>query len=98
VLESGKFAKVTVAVIGKVFGTVTVDFATSDGTALAGSDYLPVADRLVFTSKKISTIISIPIIADGIVEPAETVVLSLTNPTGGASLGPRHTATLTISP
>jgi hypothetical protein len=98
VLESGKFAKVTVSVTGKFSGVVTVDFMTSDGTALAGLDYMPVADRLVFANKKISTVVSIPIISDALVEPAETVVLTLQNPTGGALLGTRHTATLTINP
>jgi hypothetical protein len=96
VAESGKFAKVIVSVTGKFSGVVTVDFATADGTALAGRDYLPVVDRLVFANKKISATVSIPIIDDLVAETNKTVTLTLQNPMGGALLGTRHTATLTI--
>jgi hypothetical protein len=40
---------------------------------------------------------TIPIINDSIDEPAETVNLTLSNPTGGASLGAQNTAILTIT-
>jgi hypothetical protein len=96
VLETTRFAKVTVSVTGKFSGVLTVDFATADGTGVAGRDYLPVADRLVFSNKKISAVVSIPIIDDLVAEANKTVTLTLQNPTGGALLGTRHTATLTI--
>ncbi len=98
VLEKTKVAKVTVTVTGKYSGVVTVDFSTADGTAVAGSDYMPVANRLVFSGKKTSTIVAIPIFDDQVAEPGETVTLTLQNPTGGVLLGAKHTAVLTILP
>jgi hypothetical protein len=94
--ENGKVAKVTVALSAKFSGEVTVDFTTTDGTAVAGQDYMPVAGRLVFTPKKLSQVISIPLIDDLAPEATKTFSVTLRNPTGGAQLGSRATATVTI--
>jgi hypothetical protein len=96
VTETGKFAKVTVTVTGKYTGVLTVDFATVDGSGVAGVDYMPTAGRLVFSTKKLSSVVVIPIIDDGTPESNKTVQLTLQNPTGGVLLGTRSTATLTI--
>ena len=96
VAENGKFAKITVKLKGKYSGVVTVDFATADGTATAGSDYMPQVGRVVFANKKTSVVVMIPIIDDLVDEVNETVTLTLQNVVGGAWLGLGHTATLTI--
>jgi len=96
VSEAGKFAKIKVGLKGKYSGVITVDLITSDGTAVAGSDYLPQVTRLVFGAGKTSMVVSIPILNDLAVEGNETLTLDLRNPVGGALLGARHTATLTI--
>ena len=96
VAENGKFAKITVKLKGKYSGVVTVDFATADGTATAGSDYMPQVGRVVFANKKTSVVVMVPIIDDLVDEINETVTLTLQNVIGGAWLGPGHTATLTI--
>lgn len=96
VSESGKFAQITVTVTGKYSGEVTVDFATADGTATAGVDYMPAAGRLVFSSKKTSATVLVPIIATGAGGPNKTVNLTLQNPMGGVLIGAQPTATLTI--
>ena len=44
----------------------------------------------------ISRTFTVPIISDTVFEPTESVALMLSNPTGGALLGPRNTATITI--
>ena len=95
-LETATFAKITVTLTGKFNGVTTVDFSTSDGTAVAGVDYMPMAGRLVFSGKQISTTVLIPLIKDTIVEPNKTVNLNLQNPMGGAQIGLRNTATLSI--
>ncbi|HXI51144.1 MAG TPA: Calx-beta domain-containing protein [Candidatus Saccharimonadales bacterium] len=94
--EAGKWAKVKVGLKGKYSGVITVDLITVDGTAVAGADYMPQATRLVFSAGKTSVQVSIPIINDTVVEGNETVTLNLRNVVGGAYLGPKHTATLTI--
>ena len=94
--ENGKVAKITILLKGRYSGVVTVDFATADGTAIAGSDYMPQAGRVVFSSGKTSAVVLIPIIDDLLHESSATVTLTLQNPMGGAWLGLGHTATLTI--
>src|SRR5439155_22780931 len=46
--ESGGEAVITVTRSGGTLGAVTVDFATVDGSAVAGSDYLPTSGTLTF--------------------------------------------------
>ncbi|WP_035484516.1 MBG domain-containing protein, partial [Algoriphagus marincola] len=63
-------------------GGATVDFATADGTAVAGSDYTAVSGTLSFAVGETSKTIDVPVSGDLIVEPDETLTLSLSNPTG----------------
>lgn len=93
--SKSKFALITVKVTGKYTGELTVDFATADGTAVAGTDYMPVAGRLVFSSKKTTATAMVPIINNGQASN-KTVSLILQNPMGGVMLGAQPTATLTI--
>ncbi|WP_413171279.1 beta strand repeat-containing protein [Anabaena azotica] len=76
--------------------TITVQYATSNGTAIAGSDYTTRSGTLTFAPNTTSQFIDIPIINDGINEPNETFTLTLTSPTN-ASLGTKITATTTIT-
>ena len=75
---------------------VTVDYATSDGTATAGTRYLPAAGRLTFGLGDTVKTFTVPLIDDAIAEGPQTVNLTLTNPGGGATLGSQATAVLTI--
>lgn len=75
--------------------TVTVDYATSDRTATAGSDYLIATGTLTFAPGITSQTFSVAINDDTLDEPEETVRLSLSNE-NGATLGTPDTATLTI--
>ena len=84
-------ATITVVRTGGSVGTVTVDFATSDGTATAGADYLASLGTITFAPGETSQTFIVPILPDTLDEPDETVNLSLANPTGGATLAaPPH--------
>src|SRR5205823_10792604 len=91
-------ASVTITVIraGGTASGVTVDYATSDGTAAAGSDYTAKSGTLSFAAGVTSKTFAIPIVKDTLDESDETVNLTLSNPTGGATLGTPDTAVLTI--
>jgi len=75
---------------------VTVDYATTDGTATAGTRYLPVAGRLTFGFGDTIKTFTVPLIDDAVAEGPQTVNLTLSNPGGGAALGSQSTAVLTI--
>jgi hypothetical protein len=75
---------------------VTVDYATANGTATAGLDYTATAGTLTFAANQATRTFKVPITNDETPEGAETILLALTAPTGGATLGPLATATLTI--
>ncbi|MCU1264066.1 MAG: Na-Ca exchanger/integrin-beta4 [Acidobacteria bacterium] len=65
----------------------TVDYATRNGTALAGSDFTAASGTLSFDPGELSKTIVIPILNDQLAEGAEAFSLTISNPTGGASLG-----------
>ena len=75
-------------------GTVTVDYATSDGTATAGADYTATSGTLTFQTGDTQKTISVPIDNDIVNESDETFTFTLSNP-AGADLG-TSTATGTI--
>jgi uncharacterized delta-60 repeat protein len=78
-------------------GAVTARFSTSDGTAVAGSDYTPTTVTVSFADGDATPrSVIVPIVPDAVVEPDETVNLTLSQPGGCAALGPQTTAVLTI--
>ena len=63
-------------------GAVTVDYATSDGSATAGDDYTATSGTLTFSSGETSKTVSVPVLDDAIDEGEETMTLTLSNPSG----------------
>ena len=67
--------------------TVTVDYATSDGTAMAGEDYAATSGTLTFVPDDTTKTISVPITDDTEDDGGETFTLTLSNASGGVQLG-----------
>jgi uncharacterized delta-60 repeat protein len=87
----------TVNRTGGATGTITVDYATSDGTATTGVDYTATAGTLTFLDGETSKTISIPILDDATLEGGtDTFNVTLSNPTGGATLGAVTKSVVTI--
>ena len=61
---------------------VTVRYATTNGTATAGSDFTATTGTLTFAPGVVSQQINVPILADTAVEPSETFTVTLSNPSG----------------
>lgn len=79
-------------------GGVSVMLTTSDGTATAGDDYTATAQMVSFLPGDSGPKqVVIPILDDELDEPSETIQLTLSSPTGGAVLGARSAAVLTIA-
>jgi len=97
--DSGTSATtITVTRTGGASGAVSVDYATADGRATAGSDYVATRGTLNWADgDTASKTFTVPIIGDTILEADETVNLTLSNPTGGAALGTASSAVLTIT-
>lgn len=94
--EAGGTATITVTRTGNPNVTAYATFTTSNGTATAGADYEAVSGTFFFGSGETTRTLTIPITNDAIVEGAETVVLTLSDP-GGGTLGTPSTATLIIA-
>jgi YD repeat-containing protein len=98
VKENKSSVTITVTRSGGSDGAVSVDCSTSNGTATDDEDYTAASTTLQWadgdTAEKTFTI---SIIDDLTEEDKETINLSLSNPSGGASLGMPGTAVVTIS-
>lgn len=86
--NSGGFpADATVIRTGDITGTASVDYATSNGTAIAPQDYIGVVGTLTFLPGEISKTITIALVDDNITEADESFNLTLSNVSSMASLG-----------
>ena len=95
--EDAGTATITVTRTGGSDGAVSVAYATSNGTATAGSDYTTASGTLNWADgDSAGKTFTVTITDDGTVESNETVNLTLSSPTGGATLGTNDTAVLTI--
>lgn len=78
-------------------GTVSAYYRTADGTATDGQDYSPTTNAVTWTDGDTAPKnIVITILNDTAVETNETFYVSLFTTTGGATLGPRANAVVTI--
>ncbi len=87
--------------VGNPNETVTVDYSTSDGTAIDGSNYTRTAGRLTFGPNIFSQTITVPIIDNGSTDGTTTFIVTLSNPLGDGTnapprLGTPSTATISI--
>lgn len=97
-VAEGGTAVVVVTRTGGSDGPLTVNYATSNGTATAGSDYTAASGTLTFNDGETVKTFSVAVANDAATEGNETVNLTLTAPAGSATtLGTPAAAVLTIS-
>jgi hypothetical protein len=75
--NTGTSAVFTVSLSGSSAQTVTVNFATANGMALAGSDYTAVSGTLTFAPGVTVQTVSVPVIGDLVDEDDETFLVNL---------------------
>ena len=95
--EGDGSANITVTRTGNAATKTSVDFATSDATAHQRSDYTPAAGTLSFAAGETSKTFAVLITDNVYVDGNRTVNLTLSNATGGATLGVLSTTVLTIT-
>jgi hypothetical protein len=91
--EAAGTATYTVTLSHASAGPVTVDYASADGSATAGSDYDATSGTLSFAPGTTSLTITVPITNDNLYEGGETYTVNLSNATGGASIGTASVST-----
>lgn len=98
VSESSTFVTITVQRTGGLSNGASVDYSTSDGSAIAGQDYTAVSGTLTFAGGQTAQSFIVPIANDGTNEPDEAFSVILSNATGGGStLGVPNTAQIFIT-
>ena len=92
--ESAGTVTITVTISTTVSSVVTVNYATSNGTAIAGSDYTATTGSLTFPVGILSKTFTIPILNDLITESTETFTVTLTDPVNISLLDPVGVVTI----
>ena len=88
-------ATFTVTLSGTMAESVTVDYATSDGTAKAGTDYTRTGGTLTIPAGDRTSNVPVPVLDDDKAEQAETFTATLSNPVNATIADPQGTATIT---
>jgi uncharacterized delta-60 repeat protein len=88
-------ARLYVMRTGGSAGEVTATVSTGDGTALAGADYVPVDTTVTFADgDTVPRLVNVPLLYSAEEEPDKTFDVTLSAPTGCASLGSPATVTI----
>jgi beta-glucanase (GH16 family) len=94
-VTEGETATVTVKLNVASLNPVTVDYATVDDTAQAGTDYAAAAGTLTFNAGEMTQSFTVDTIDNNVLDGDKSVNLVLSNPVS-ATLGSANTATLLI--
>jgi chitinase len=86
IAESGGALTFPVRLAAPAAAPVTVQYATSGGTASAGTDYSRVSGTVTIAAGSTGTTVTVPVIDDTVPESNETVTVTLSHPTAGAGL------------
>jgi Calx-beta domain/Carboxypeptidase regulatory-like domain/Beta-propeller repeat/CarboxypepD_reg-like domain len=96
VIEDIGVANVTVLRTGGSSGVLTVNYATANGTAIAGQDYTATSGTLTFNAGESSKTIQIPITDDSTTETDEAFTVTLSNTPTLENLGAPSILTVNI--
>lgn len=94
--EADGHVDVTVTRGGDTSATISVEYATTNGTATERSDYLPALGAVSFGSGETSKVIRVLLTGGAVVEGPETFNISLTRVSSPFALGSPNVATITI--
>src|SRR5688572_27009229 len=93
--ENGTNAIVVVTRTGGTDGTITVNYATLDGSAQDVQDYIGTRGTLTFGTNEVVKTFAIALVDNLLQEPDETLTVILSDPVG-ATLGDQTNATVVI--
>ena len=84
--NEGSNLSFTVTKSGTTSNTCTVNYATANGTAVAGTNYTATSGTLSFASGATSQVVTVATIYDYVVTGALTIKLNLSSPSGSATI------------
>ncbi len=94
--ENAGFVTLTIDRLDGTLGTVTVAYATSDYTAIAGVNYTATSGTVTFLDGQTTATITIPVLDDLKVDGNLGFFVTLSSPTGGATLGAQNVAAVLV--
>ncbi len=92
--NGGSVAVFTVTLSGDLTEPLTVNFATANGTATSGFDFVATTGVVVFEIGEVTKTISIPILDDQVLETDESFFLNLTATVDGVQVSRQGRATI----
>jgi beta-glucanase (GH16 family) len=95
-VTEGQVATITAKLSKPSADPVTVQYATSFGSAIANRDYTPTSGTLTFPANNTQQSFTVQTIEDAKYQGERGVLVELTNPTGGAALGQPAIARLDV--
>jgi hypothetical protein len=87
---------VSVTRVGNLDLPASVDYATADGTAVAGEDYAADLGILAFGAGEATQTVTLSLLGDASSPAAATFSFTVSAPAGNASIGAVNTATITV--
>ncbi|MEL4318297.1 glycoside hydrolase family 3 N-terminal domain-containing protein [Leifsonia sp. YIM 134122] len=97
-IGAGTDAVATVGLSNPSAADQTVRVVSTDGTAVAGTDYTAVDQVVTFPAGETSATVTVPTVSRGALAPIGAFELALSEPSAGITLGIRSTATVTLTP
>ncbi|MCD4751383.1 MAG: PKD domain-containing protein, partial [Thermoanaerobaculales bacterium] len=88
-------ATFTITLDAAVSATVTVNWATADGSATAGADYAAASGTVTFLPMDTSETISVDVLGDLLDEPDQTFFVNLSAPSNGSIVDGQGVGTIT---
>jgi len=96
VSESTRYVDINIT-RDSIFGTGSATYATSDGSAAAGSDYASTSGTVNFAFAEATKVVRVPVHFDQDSESNETFTFALTAVSGGDSIGSPGSVQITIT-
>jgi hypothetical protein len=95
--EDAGTIEITLTRSGGSSGSVSVNYATTEGTAKDGVDFAQTSGTVTFAAGQTSQSFSVPILNSGKVGGSTSFQVTVSGPTGGATLGTTKLLTVTIT-
>ncbi|OWY24595.1 T9SS C-terminal target domain-containing protein [Sphingobacteriales bacterium UPWRP_1] len=92
--ENAGTATLQICTSGVSGSPITVQYVTSNSSAIAGSDYTTTSGTATIPAGQTCVNVTIPIIDDNINEPTETFTVNLTNPNNATIADPQGVVTI----